>query len=73
MNPDAATRLLDRIESYAERLPEYSFVGRPGRVPGTREGVVHPNYVVVYRIEAEVVRILNVIHARRRYPTNDAN
>ena len=42
---------------------------RPGRVPGTREAVVHPNYVMVYRIEGETITILRVLHAAQRWPS----
>jgi len=47
------------------RYPDY---GRPGRVPGTREIVAHPNYVVIYTIEAGQVVVLNVLHTRQEYP-----
>ena len=41
---------------------------RPGRAPGTREAVVHPNYILVYRVSAEAVEIVSLVHARRQYP-----
>jgi toxin ParE1/3/4 len=43
-------------------------MGRPGRVPGTRELVVTPNYLVPYRIKGEVLEVLRVMHARQRWP-----
>jgi plasmid stabilization system protein ParE len=46
----AAIRLADAIEACAERLPDHPFLYRPGRVAGTREAVVHPNYILVYRV-----------------------
>ena len=67
-NPDAAQRLKSQIEDCAERLPEHPFLYRPGRVPGTREAVVHPNYILIYRVTAEAVEIVNVVHARQEYP-----
>ena len=30
---------------------------RPGRVDGTREYVVHPNYIVVYRVNDHLQRV----------------
>jgi plasmid stabilization system protein ParE len=44
---------------------------RAGRVEGTREAVVHPNYIIVYRIGTEAVEILDVLHTRRQYPPSD--
>ncbi len=64
----AALRLLDAMEACAERLPEHPYLYRPGRVAGTREAVVHPNYILIYRVTADSVEIVNVVHARQRYP-----
>jgi plasmid stabilization system protein ParE len=64
----AAERLHAAIATCAERLPEFPFLYRPGRVPGTREAVVHPNYILVYRVTAEAVEVVSVVHARRQYP-----
>jgi plasmid stabilization system protein ParE len=35
---------------------------------GTREAIIHPNYILVYRVEAHQIRIVNVLHTARRYP-----
>jgi toxin ParE1/3/4 len=64
----AAQRLKDLVYARAERLPRHPFAHRAGRAPGTREAVVHPNYILVYRVTAEAVEIVNVVHARREYP-----
>ena len=64
----AAVRLQAIIEACAERLPEHPYMYRRGRVKGTREAVVHPNYLLVYRVGAEAAEILNVVHARQQYP-----
>ncbi|WP_369415238.1 hypothetical protein [Neisseria blantyrii] len=29
----------------------------------------HPNYVIVYEVGRESVKILRVVHARRKYPS----
>lgn len=65
---NAAQRLKVLIEACAERLPERPFMYRPGRASGTREAVVHPNYILVYRVTADAVEIVNLVHARRQYP-----
>lgn len=67
-NVAAAERLLAAIELCAEGLADRPFMYRSGRVPGTREAVVHPNYILVYRVTADAVEIVNVIHARQQYP-----
>ena len=44
------------------------YLFRPGRVSGTRERVVHPNYIVVYQVGDDAIDILRVLHSRQRYP-----
>lgn len=44
---------------------------RVGRREGTREAVLHPNYVLVYRVGADTVEIVSVMHTRRQYPPSD--
>lgn len=67
-NPTAADRLLAIATYTAERLSEHPYLYRPGRVAGTREAVIHPNYIIVYRVGPSVVDILSVLHARQAYP-----
>jgi toxin ParE1/3/4 len=67
-NPAAAERLQAAVESSAERLAEHPFMHRPGRVPGTREAIVHPNYILVYRVTEDSIEMVNVLHARQQYP-----
>lgn len=67
-DPAAANRLLDRIAIHAERLTDYPYMYREGRVPGTRDALVHPNYLLVYQVTADSVRILRVLHTRQQYP-----
>lgn len=67
-NPDAARRMKALIEQSVLSLAEHPYLFRPGRIPGTREVVVHPNYIVVYRVTAERIEIVHVLHARQLYP-----
>lgn len=67
-NPLAADRLQQLIEAAIVPAAEHPYLYRPGRVAGTREVVVHPNYILVYRVTAEAVEVLAVLHARQEYP-----
>jgi toxin ParE1/3/4 len=69
-NPVAARNIaLHIIHNTEELLPANPHMGRPGRVPGTRELVI-PNtpYVVPYRVRGGALEILRVYHAARRWP-----
>jgi toxin ParE1/3/4 len=67
-DPAAALRLRDRIFDLTERIGEFPYMFRKGRRPNSREAVAHPNYVLVYRVGADAVEILGVIHTRQQYP-----
>lgn len=64
----AAQALKDEIESKVCALTGHPKLYRSGRVAGTREMVVRPNYIVVYREGPESVAVLRVLHAARRWP-----
>ena len=50
-------------------LPNNPQMGRPGRVPGTRELVIPKTpFVVPYRLQRNVIQILRVYHGARRWP-----
>ncbi len=67
-NPAAAERLHSAIEACAEGLRERPYLYRPGRVEGTREAVVHPNYILIYEVGADSVEVVAVVHSRQQYP-----
>ena len=68
-NPDAAQELKDEIEAKADKLPDHPRLYKPSvRVKGLRELIVRSNYTVFYRESAELVEVVNVIHARRQWP-----
>jgi addiction module RelE/StbE family toxin len=67
-NAAAAQSLYTVIVQSAENLPLMPYLFRLGRVAGTREHVVHPNYIVVYQVGNEVIDILRVLHSRQEYP-----
>lgn len=68
-NPDAAQRLKDEIEVKVSRLATRPKLYRPGRVAGTREMIVRPNYIVVYAEEGRAVIVLRVLHATQQWPS----
>jgi addiction module RelE/StbE family toxin len=63
----AALELNQAIETATSALPEHPYLYRCCRLPDTREIVVHPNYLVVYRV-TDQIQILSVLHARQEYP-----
>lgn len=65
---DAAQQLKDEIEAKVAKLPKHPQLYRPGRVAGTREMVVRPNYLVIYTENSETVTILRVLHAAQQWP-----
>ena len=67
-NPSGARRMKELIEASVLPLSEHPYLFRTGRVPGTREVVVHPNYVVVYRVTVTSILVLRVLHSRQQYP-----
>ena len=67
-NPQAACALLEEIEEKVARLAEHPKRCRQGRVKGTRELVVRPNYIVVYTETPEMVTVLRVLHAAQMWP-----
>lgn len=67
-NVPAALRLEQALHDCAERLLHHPMMYRSGRAPNTREAVVHPNYLIIYRINEDEVVIANVVHARQQYP-----
>lgn len=67
-NVTAAQDLYATILRAAENLPSMPYLFRRGREPGTREYVVHPNYILVYRVSKDVIDVLRVLHSRQQYP-----
>lgn len=56
--------LLERVK----RLSEFPNIGRAGRVEGTREWVLGPNYTLIYNVTDAAVITQAMVHTRRRYP-----
>ncbi|MCL1940123.1 MAG: type II toxin-antitoxin system RelE/ParE family toxin [Desulfovibrionaceae bacterium] len=64
------------VEDYAKRIfkaPEHFAVfpgaGKPGRMPGTREWLVKDTpYALIYRVLADRIQILRVMHGSSHFP-----
>jgi addiction module RelE/StbE family toxin len=68
-NIEAALELDELFVRKAALLQRHPEAGRAGRVPRTRELVVHPHYLLVYDVPApDRLRILAVVHAARQWP-----
>jgi addiction module RelE/StbE family toxin len=69
-NPVAALAVDELFEEKAGRLVDHPEMGRLGREAGTRELVAHKNYILVYDVTTDLVRVLRVLHAARQWPTS---
>lgn len=68
-DPFAASIVVSRIMDAVKILAEQPNLGRPGRIPGTRELVVaKPRCIVPYRVKRQTIEILRVFHTSRRLP-----
>ena len=67
-NPIAALNLFDEIERATQSLPQHPYLYRAGRVAGTRELLVSPNYLVIYRVTTDAIEIISVLHTKQEYP-----
>ncbi|MGH8460712.1 MAG: type II toxin-antitoxin system RelE/ParE family toxin [Stenotrophobium sp.] len=67
-NPEAAINLDELFSVQGRHLVEHPDLGRPGRVNGTRELIVHRSYALVYDIAGTQVRLLRVLHTAREWP-----
>jgi len=63
-NPVRATTFARELRAKVEILREHE-LGRPGRRYGTRELVLHQNYLAVYRVVGNEVQVLIVMHTAR--------
>jgi addiction module RelE/StbE family toxin len=65
-NPKRATSFVVELQEAVTKLQVHPGMGRAGRVPGTRELVLHKNYIAIYRVRGDGVEILRLHHAARK-------
>lgn len=69
-DPAAARLVVERVLEAVALLADQPGIGRPGRVPGTRELVVlNTRYLVPYRVRGDAVEVLRVFHTSRTLPS----
>ena len=64
-NPTRATSFVLELKDAVTKLQVHPGMGRAGRVPGTRELVLHKNYIAIYRVRGDDVEILGLHHVAR--------
>ncbi|QEE11953.1 type II toxin-antitoxin system RelE/ParE family toxin [Bartonella krasnovii] len=67
-NPSAALKFDQLLSEKVEKLVKFPTLGRLGRIVNTRELIVNPNYIMIYDISNGVVRILRVLHTKKKFP-----
>jgi addiction module RelE/StbE family toxin len=69
-NPARSVSFGEEMRNKIASLATHAEIGRTGRLPDTRELVVHPNYIVVYRVlnDRSAVQILRIKHAAQQFP-----
>ena len=66
--PSAALKMDELFSDCAARLAEHPLIGRPGKIPGTRELIPHKSYRLVYEVTQEAVWILALVRTARQWP-----
>ena len=68
-NVTVAIELDQEFEAKAEIARQHPTLYKAGRGKGTRELVVRPNYVMVYRVLPDAVEVLRVLHTALQWPS----
>lgn len=66
-NPARAATFVSELKASTARLQDFPGMGRAGRVPGTRELVLHKNYIAIYRVKGGDVEVLRIHHVARDF------
>ena len=67
-NPKRAKSFRTELHLKIEDLSNHPKLGRVGRITGTRELIIHQNYIAIYRISAKKITILHIKHAAQKFP-----
>jgi len=70
-NPQAAQEIVQKIMEKVSLLSQQPSIGRPGRVPNTRELIIdQAPFILPYRVRDNKIEILRVLHTSRRWPSS---
>lgn len=65
-SPAAAQNVHRTLAAAADRLTRFPELGRPGRLPDTREfSVPSLPYIIAYQVDAQAVTVIAVFHGAR--------
>jgi plasmid stabilization system protein ParE len=68
-NPTAAYHTVRRIRDAVLRTARMPYVGRSGRVEGTREiAVSGTSYLIAYRVVEQTIHVLAILHGAQDWP-----
>lgn len=68
-NPIAARRMKELLAASIIPAAEHPYLFRASdRLHGLREVVAHPNYIVLYKVTSDRIEIVNIVHARQKFP-----
>ena len=65
-NPARATTFVLELRNSVNKLQDHPELGRAGRVLGTRELILHKNYIAIYRLRGSDIEILRLHHAAQK-------
>jgi toxin ParE1/3/4 len=67
-NAEAAVDFQLEIERKINLLSKVPEMGRTGRVEGSRELILSPNYILVYTLRESTIDLIRFLHTRQQYP-----
>ena len=68
-NPAAAANVAKAILETVQNLTRYPSMGRPGRLPGTREPAISGTpFIVPYTVREQAVEIIAALHGAQMWP-----
>lgn len=72
-SPRYAGIVAERLVAAVDRLPRHPLSGCvvPEVGQSTLREVIEPPYRIVYRVRAELLEVVAVVHAARRFPVDD--